>query len=134
MKVTPLARAFGLRVEGVDVRNLSDSERGEIIRAGNAAGVVHIPEQSLSEAEQLEFTRLYGRVRVLRVNRARNSQRPPGIVEISNVDADGNIVPPGNDMIRFSKGNMMWHSDYSYTADWAAQSILHALEAASEGG
>ncbi|MDE0345309.1 MAG: TauD/TfdA family dioxygenase [Boseongicola sp.] len=134
MKVTPLARAFGLRVEGVDVRNLSDSERGEIIRAGNAAGVVHIPGQSLSEAEQLEFTRLYGRVRVLRVNRARNSQRPPGIVEISNVDADGNIVPPGNDMIRFSKGNMMWHSDYSYTADWAAQSILHALEAASEGG
>ena len=134
MKVTPLTKAYGLRIEGVDVRRLSDAEREEIIRAGNMAGVLHIPGQALSEEEQLEFTRNYGRVRVLRLNRARNSQRPPGIVEISNVDAEGNVVPPTNDMMRFSRGNMMWHSDYSYTAERAAQSILYALEAVSVGG
>ena len=134
MKISALKPAFGLRIDSIDVRHLTEAERDEIIRAGNTAGVVHIPGQSLSEEEQLAFTEIFGRIRVLRVNRARNSQRPPGIVEISNIDANGNLVPPSNDMLRFSKGNMMWHSDYSYTADWAAQSILYALEAVSKGG
>ncbi len=134
MKVTTLHPAFGLKIEDVNVKSLSHAERDEIIKAGNTAGIVHIPGQSLSEQEQLDFTSIFGRIRILRVNRARDSKRPPGIVEISNIDAEGKIVPPSNDMLRFSKGNMMWHSDYSYTADWAAQSILYALEAVRKGG
>ncbi len=134
MKTETLKPLFGRRIEGIDARALLPGQRDAVVEAGNRNGVVHIPGQNLSEEEQLTFTEIFGTIRVLRLNRHRKSQRPPGIVEISNVDADGNILSPDADMLRFSKGNQLWQSDYSYTQDWAAQSVLYAIEAVSDGG
>ncbi len=134
MTVEPLAETFGVRISGVDVRRLTEAERDRLVDAANTSGVVHVPDQSLTDEEQIAFTETFGPLRLLRVNKARASKRPPGIVEISNVDADGNLIPPDSDVLRFSKGNRLWHSDYSYTAEHAAQSVLYAEEAAESGG
>ena len=130
----PLTPCFGLRITGVDLTALDAGQEQAIIDAGNRAGVVHIPGQNLSEREQLDFTALFGPIRVLRVNKARRSKAQAGVVEISNVDAAGRVVSPDAEILRFSRGNLLWHSDYSYTRERAAQSILHALEAARTGG
>lgn len=134
MRTQTLTSLFGLQLNGIDLRSLSPSDQQTVINAGNRNGVVYIPKQHLSEKEQLAFTELFGTIRVLRANRHRKSMRPPGIVEISNVDPKGNIIPPDDAMLRFSNGNQLWHSDYSYTKDWAAQSILYALDAVTDGG
>ncbi len=134
MQTEPLTDGFGLRITGVDVTALSDDQRDCIVEASNREGVLHLPGQTLTDAEQLAFTGLFGEVRTLRANRHRASKRPPGIVEISNVDADGNLMEPDAKTLQFSKGNRLWHSDYSYTQERAAQSLLYAEEAVNEGG
>ena len=90
----PLTPCFGLRITGVDLTALDAGQEQAIIDAGNRAGVVHIPGQNLSEREQLDFTALFGPIRVLRVNKARRSKAQAGVVEISNVDAAGRVVLP----------------------------------------
>lgn len=134
MQIDPLMPSFGVKITGVDVNSLTAGQAEAILEAGNTQGIVLIPGQSLTDAQQLEFTGLFGKVRVLRLNKHRASKRPPGIVEISNVDAQGNLVMPDNPMVHFSKGNQLWHSDYSYTPQWAAQSFLYAEEAVDGGG
>ena len=132
--LVPLTGSFGVRITGVDVRRLAPREHAARIDAANRSGVVHIPDQILSDTEQLAFTELFGPIRILRVNHARTSKRPPGIVENPDVDAEGKLIPPDSQVLRFSKGNRLWHLDHSYTERHAAQPILFAEEAVSKGG
>jgi len=134
MRISPLSGQFGAVISAIDVRDLTAAQRRLLLTTANAAGVVVIRSQCLTEQEQLEFTSHFGRVRILKANPGRRTKHLPGIVSISNLDADGNIMAPDAEAMRLSRGNPFWHSDYSFTPGWSAHSILYAMTAATDGG
>lgn len=134
MRTEQLTEVFGVKITGIDVMSMSGEERQAILVLANSAGVVLLPGQDLTQQDQLRFTQTFGPVRILEANPGKKVTTLPGIVGISNLDANGNPVAPDAKAMRFSKANMLWHSDYSYTQDWSAQSMLYAEQAVSSGG
>ncbi len=129
-----LAPAFGLELRGVDLRRpIDDARFAEIRAAVDAAGVVLIPGQLLDDAQQLAFTARFGPVEALELNPQRAPRRL-ALTDISNLDADGELLDPDAPGARFSRGNQLWHADMSFLSRGAAQSMLSAKEIAPDGG
>ena len=53
---------------------------------------------------------------------------------ISNVDAEGKLIPPDSQRGMFSRANQLWHMDSSFKPTPAMVSLLYALELPTEGG
>lgn len=133
----PLTPVFGLELRGLDLRQpLDDARFAEIRAAVDEAGVVLIPGQILDNAQQLAFTARFGPIEGLQINRHRTRRRiaEATVTDISNLDADGDLLDPDGPSSRFSKGNQLWHADMSYLPQGSAQSVLSAKEVVPEGG
>ena len=131
-----LATTFAVELRGIDLARhaLSDEILDEIKAASEKDGVVVLLGQMITDEQQLAFTERFGTLEVTPGNRHRKKTTPPGIAEISNLDADGKLLPPSDGSQQFSYGNNQWHSDLSFTENGAAQSILSAREVPATGG
>lgn len=129
LEITPTDATLAATVRGVDLSALDDATFGEIEAAWHEYGVLVFPEQNLSDAAHLAFTRRFGPLeQSIRRNRA------TGISNLSNVQADGTVAPPSSLQARFLVGNTFWHSDSSYKRVGAKASILAAHVVPDTGG
>lgn len=129
MLVEPSGATLGATVHDVDLAAIDDTTFAAVESAWHQHGVLVFPNQGLSDAHHIAFTRRFGRL-----ERGLRRTSGPGLGRLSNVDRDGEVVSADNIQARFQRGNQDWHSDSSYKRVGAKASILAAHVTPDRGG
>jgi alpha-ketoglutarate-dependent 2,4-dichlorophenoxyacetate dioxygenase len=129
LSIRALHPVFGGEVTGIDCRRpLGREEVAAIEKAMDEYAVLVFPEQELTDAEQIAFTRHFGELE--RYNtaghiRRREDQRlGPGIADFSNLDKSGAIMSATDRVWFFKLADRLWHSDSSFRPIPAKYSLL----------
>ncbi|MFI5326570.1 MAG: TauD/TfdA dioxygenase family protein [Candidatus Rokuibacteriota bacterium] len=125
---------FGAEIVGVDVKIADEPTFQEIVAAFNGHSVLLFRGQSLTDEEQVAFSRRFGPLEVTIRSINTLESTPPHIANLSNVDADGRLIPAGDKRNLFNAGNQMWHTDSSFKKVPAMASLLSGREIPAEGG
>ena len=127
--IRPLHPVFAGEVTGVDCRRpLGDDEVAAIEAGMDEYAVLVFPEQELTDAEQIAFTRHFGELE--NYNRAGHVRRPedhrlgPGIADFSNLDKSGALMSTEDRVWFFKLADRLWHSDSSFRPVPAKYSLL----------
>ena len=126
----PLHPHFVAEVGPVDLRNVHDSETLAEIRAGmDRYGVLVFRDQPFTDDEQLAFARrfdgeLHTKTGLNAI--AKNRFGKEALTDISNIDAEGNVVSAGDRRRFYALGNRLWHTDASFQDPPGRYSLLNA--------
>ncbi len=142
LAVRPLHPEFVATITAVDLSQPIDEDtRRAIAHAMDTYAVCVLPGQCLDDAQQVAFSRYYGRLEV-----SPGIGRKPGaapanarirhkeIFDISNLDESGDILGKDHPRASFMRGNALWHTDSSFKPEGAAWSMLHAKAVPPTGG
>ena len=133
----PMHPVFAAEVTGVDLR---DPPSAPLCAAIDAAmdqyGVVVLRGQQINDAQQMAFARALGPLEPMPAQVGMEKQRLKHreMVDISNLEVDGSVLPPDDRRRLFNLGNQLWHTDSSFKATPAKYSMLHARAIPPEGG
>jgi alpha-ketoglutarate-dependent 2,4-dichlorophenoxyacetate dioxygenase len=130
-KLHPL---FGAEIVGVDVKTVDEPTFQEIVAAFNEHSVLLFRGQSLTDEEQIAFSRRFGPLETTIRSIATQESTPTHIANLTNVDADGRLIPAGDRRNIYNAGNQMWHTDSSFKKVPAMASLLSGREIPAEGG
>lgn len=136
LSASRLGKTFFAEVENIDIRQpLADAAIDAINEALAEHAILLFSAPGLTDEEQIAFTKRFGELEDgrLRVGRERNPTSQ-FIGDMSNVDADGNLIPPDSEKVMFQKGNELWHSDSSFKPVPPGPSLLSARIIPSKGG
>ena len=125
---------FAAEIGGVDLtRPLADAAFREIEDALDEHTILVFHGQQLDDEQQLAFSRRFGTLEKTTAN-VTNGGQPCEIADISNVGADGKLMPVDSKSMKYRDGNEMWHSDSSFKTIPAKASLLSAREVPPEDG
>jgi alpha-ketoglutarate-dependent 2,4-dichlorophenoxyacetate dioxygenase len=130
-KLHPL---FGVEVVGVDVKTVDAATFEAIVAAFNEHSVLLFRGQSLTDEEQIAFSRRFGPLETTIRSIASQAGTPSHIANLSNVDADDRLIPADDKRNVYNAGNQMWHTDSSFKKVPATASLLSGREVPAEGG
>ena len=132
--VRRLSQALGAEVRGVDMRQpLDPAAFRELHDIWMQHLVLVFPDQPITDAEHVAFTRNFGEPEIFHQKIIR-SQRVPEIFRVSNVDEDGNLMPPDHPTAQQIALAQFWHTDSSYREIPCTGSLLHGIEVSRTGG
>jgi alpha-ketoglutarate-dependent 2,4-dichlorophenoxyacetate dioxygenase len=126
----PLHRHFVAEVSPVDLRTVHDAATLAEIRAGmDAHAVLVFRDQPLTDQEHLAFAQrldgeLHSRTGASALGKSRLGNE--ALSDISNIDEDGAILPPGDRRRMYGLGNRLWHTDASFQDPPGRYSMLSA--------
>jgi alpha-ketoglutarate-dependent 2,4-dichlorophenoxyacetate dioxygenase len=127
-----LTDAFGVELTGQALGpDLPQAERRAVYDALLRHGVVVLPGQDLSNDDIEDFARSFGPTVILP---HRIGEEPPAVETLSNLDADGNILPADSMINTASKANELWHIDSTYQKPRATVSMLYGKVIPPSGG
>jgi len=126
-KVTHLTPAIGTELEGVDLRQLSDTQRDELALLVAERGVVFFRDQPIGVHEQLDLARHFGR---LHKHATTPVPKEGGLEEVHVVYNDASRRP---DPSAFSKLEL-WHSDVTYELQPPSTTSLKGITIPEVGG
>jgi len=131
--LTPLSDLLGAEVSGVDCRTPPDAAlQADIVAALHEHQVIVFRDQTLSPNELIAFSEAFGPLEI-HVNQADGGYDRPNFHTVTNLDKDGNILPPP-EAGREYNGTSTWHSDKSYMPLPSMATFLHGIEVTKEGG
>ncbi len=130
-KLHPL---LGAEIVGIDVKNVDGATFKAIADAFDEYSVLLFRGQSLTDEEQVAFSRRFGPLETTIRSIASQEKTPEHIANLSNVDAENHLIPAGDKRNIFNAGNQMWHTDSSFKKVPAMASLLSAREIPPEGG
>ena len=134
IEVAPLHPTLGAEVRGVDLsRPVSPGVFAEIEAAFNRHGILVFPDQRLTDEQQLAFSQLFGPLEVNPNYAGAKMRLRPDIADISNLDAEGQVLARDDRRNLFNLGNQLWHTDSSFKRIPAKCSLLSARELPSSG-
>jgi alpha-ketoglutarate-dependent 2,4-dichlorophenoxyacetate dioxygenase len=125
---------FGAEIVGVDVTRVDEPTFRELVAAFEERSVLLFRGQSLTDEQQVAFSRRFGPLETTIRSIASQAGTPTHIANLTNVDADGRLIPAGDKRNVYNAGNQMWHSDSSFKKVPAHASLLSAREIPPEGG
>jgi alpha-ketoglutarate-dependent 2,4-dichlorophenoxyacetate dioxygenase len=129
IEVTPVHPTLGAEVRGVDLsRPVSPGVFAEIEAAFNRHGILVFPDQRLTDEQQLAFSQLFGPLEVNPNYAGAKMRLRPDIADISNLDAEGQVLARDDRRNLFNLGNQLWHTDSSFKRIPAKCSLLSARE------
>ena len=137
LRLTPLHPVIGARVEGLDLRQkLTPDQAAAIERAMDRFAVLVFPDQKLDDEQQSAFGCHFGEIEGVPtlIDQERRRLANQRINDISNLGADGKLLPADDRRRMFNLGNMLWHSDSSFKATPAKYSLLSARVIRRAGG
>jgi alpha-ketoglutarate-dependent 2,4-dichlorophenoxyacetate dioxygenase len=135
IQVSPLHPTLGAEVRGVDLtRALTPEVFAEIEAAFNGYGILVFPGQPVSDEQQLAFSQLFGPLEVNPNYADAKMRLRPDIADISNLDAEGQVLARDDRRNLFNLGNQLWHTDSSFKRVPAKCSLLSARELPPSGG
>ncbi|MEE1784608.1 TauD/TfdA family dioxygenase [Streptomyces sp. SP17BM10] len=125
----PLGPVFGARITGLDLREEVGRETADRILDDLVRHrVLVLPDQELSHADHVRFSRLFGPLDVYPVARYVVPEHPE-VLKISNIFENGEPIGlyDGDDQEE-------WHTDYSWREVMSRASLLYSAIAPEEGG
>jgi alpha-ketoglutarate-dependent 2,4-dichlorophenoxyacetate dioxygenase len=126
-KLQPL---FAAEASPIDLRNVHDEATLEEIRRGmDEYGVLVFRDQPFTDDDQLAFARrfdgeLHTKTGLNAI--AKNRFGKEALTDISNIDAEGNVVSAGDRRRFYALGNRLWHTDASFQDPPGRYSLLNA--------
>ena len=91
---TPLSELLGVDVSGVGCRTPPDvALRADILSALHTHQVLVFRKQTLSKDERIAFSEAFGELE-MHVNQADGGYERPKFHTVTNLDKNGNILPP----------------------------------------
>ena len=124
MNISPVSQVLGARITGVDLNQaLSEDQFARLEEALHTHGFIVLPEQSLTPESMVRFARRWGRPEPHVIDTFHHPA-DPNVLMLSNVYKDGK--PTG-----LVDAGTYFHSDYSYLADAARCTMLHAINVPS---
>jgi len=133
----PLSPVFAAEVSGIDLTKPLSQQDVQAINAGmNEHAVLVFRQQPMTAQQQLNFASSFG---PLDIGLKRVFKRPERLgderlIDISNVDADGQVTRRDSPKNLSNFANQLWHSDSSFMNPRAAYSMLHCVIKPSWGG
>ena len=133
ISLKPLTPHFGAELTGVDIaRPLSDAAFAEIRSAFDQYSVLVLPNQPLTDDQQVAFSERFG---ILEGTRALNPGTGTPFARQSNLDIkSGETIPADDRRMFYQKANMLWHADSTFKAVPSLCSVLSAREIPPAGG
>jgi alpha-ketoglutarate-dependent 2,4-dichlorophenoxyacetate dioxygenase len=133
--LSPLHPTLGAEVRGIDItRPVTPEIFAEIDVAFSRYGVLLFPGQSVTDGQQLAFSRLFGPLEVNPNYAGAKMRLRPDVADISNIDAEGRVLARDDRRNLFNLGNQLWHTDSSFKQVPAKCSLLSARELPSSAG
>ena len=137
LQLKPIHPVFGAEASGIDLRQpLSEGDAKAINAAMNEHAVLVFRGQPLTAQEQINFAKTFGPLDVglKRVFKRPERLEDERLIDISNVDAQGNVARRDSPKNLSNFANQLWHSDSSFMKPRAAYSMLHAVVLPTWGG
>ena len=132
MKITPLSKALGAEITGLDLREPLDAAAVTAIRdAFDQYIFVVFREQNLSEDDQLRAAGYFGKVHI---RKRPVTTRDPGGAFDTPFMLVTNIVENGKSIGVFGDGEMWFHHDTSYYPEPHRATLLYSMKLPSWGG
>ncbi len=130
-KLHPL---IGAAITGIDARQPMDQATfAAVHQAWMDHLVVVFPGQDISDEDHVAFTRHFGEPEIFH-QQIIKSRRVREIFRVSNVDDDGNLMPPSHPTVKQVSLAQLWHTDSSYRTEPCMGSLLHGIEISRTGG
>ena len=137
MNIEPISPDFAARVTDIDLSQpLSDEATVEIEQAIARFAVLIFPDQPLTDDQHAAFTRRFGPIDkgLLLGSKRKPRLSNSDVIDLANVDADGNVLPAANIRNVSLIANQFWHSDSSFKSPPAKYSILCGMDLPDQGG
>ncbi|HEX7215849.1 MAG TPA: TauD/TfdA family dioxygenase [Methylomirabilota bacterium] len=125
---------FGVEIVDLDVARVDDATFQEVVAAFEEHSVLLFRGQSLTDDQQISFSRRFGPLETTIRSIASQAGTPVHIANLSNVDAEDRLIPAGDKRNLYNAGNQMWHTDSSFKRVPAHASLLSAREIPPVGG
>lgn len=126
----PLHGRFAAELADIDLREVRDSETLEALRHGmDTYAVLVIRDQHFDDPQQMEFARRFdGTLHEKPGSRVVAGSRlgTEAMADISNLDADDQVLPADDPRRLYSLANRLWHTDASFEDPPGRYSMLHA--------
>ena len=134
--VKPRHPALGAEIRGVDMRRRLDAATlQEVTDAWMKHLVVVFPDQHITDAEHVAFTRQFGEPEIFHQTSLHlRSDRVKEIFLVSNVDENGRLMKPSEPSQKQLSSSRQWHTDSSYRPTPSVGSLLHGIEISRTGG
>jgi alpha-ketoglutarate-dependent 2,4-dichlorophenoxyacetate dioxygenase len=138
LQINPLHPIFAAEVTGLDLTALAETLPARDLKAAidKFGVVVYRNPRPPSDEQHVEFSRLFGPVEVGPMFKIQNDKKRfdnPALVDVGNLDADGNIMKSDNRRMLFRKGDRLWHADMSFHPNRATYSLLLGHEIPPDG-
>lgn len=137
LQLKTLHPVFGAEASGIDLtRPLAPADARAINRAMNEHAVLVFRGQPLTPQQQIDFAKSFGPLDIglKRVFKRPERLEDERLIDISNVDAQGNVAKRDSPKNLSNFANQLWHSDSSFMNPRAAYSMLHCVIKPSWGG
>jgi alpha-ketoglutarate-dependent 2,4-dichlorophenoxyacetate dioxygenase len=135
VEATPVHPYLGAEISGVDLtRPVSADDFVRIEAALNRHAVLVFHDQPLSDDQQIAFSRHFGPLEIMPIYAGYKLRIRAEFADISNLDAEGELLAQDSDRRMFNQGNQLWHTDSSFKYVPARCSLLSAREIPPEGG
>ncbi|MBO0692203.1 MAG: TauD/TfdA family dioxygenase [Acidimicrobiaceae bacterium] len=134
LSFTQLHSDFAAECSELDLRSVYEEETLEQIRNGMDRYVVLVfRNQNLSGEDQMAFAkRLDGELQTVNNPVQRQSRLGnDSLIDISNLDSDGEIRDPEDRKRLYSLANRLWHTDSSFIDPSGRYSMLYAIDVPS---
>ncbi|MGI9409274.1 MAG: TauD/TfdA dioxygenase family protein [Hyphomicrobiaceae bacterium] len=134
LKITKRHPTIGAEIRGIDLAVQIDEKT---IEALNDAWMEHplliFPDQDISDGAHVAFGRRFGALEI-HPSLAHRASQHKEIYRVSNVDEQGDIIPPKETSWQYLKQSWRWHTDSSFREVPSKGSILHGIETTNAGG
>jgi len=125
MELVPLGPGFGVEVRRVSILDVaSDGEAYKAVRAAfEEHSLLLFRDQPIADDIQVAYSRAFGPLELTKVA----SLGAGGFYSrLTNIGAQGEIVPPDHRQVRVAQANALWHTDSSFKKTPALASVLSA--------
>ena len=137
LKIEAINDDFAARITDIDLaQELGEDAIGAIGQAIAQYAVLVFPNQPLTDDQHSDFTRRFGSIDkglLLNTKRKRRLENVD-VMDLANVDMEGNVLPATNIRNVSLIANQYWHADSSFKNPAGKYSILCGINLPATGG
>jgi alpha-ketoglutarate-dependent 2,4-dichlorophenoxyacetate dioxygenase len=125
MELVPMGPGFGVEVRGVSILDVAiDADAYKAVRtAFEDHSLLLFRDQPIADDIHVAFSRAFG---PLELTKAASAGANSFYSRLTNVGANGEILPPTDRQVLVAQANALWHTDSSFKKIPALASVLSA--------